>query len=178
MRWWWDPLCTRPTRLVGFYCASSLKQQSADRHVAHSDNIILIPSSFSLMLSGEATNTNFIVFVLIRSGLEPTIYRTRGEYVKHRTTDAVVYVLEPYVSWPDLLYEQFEYTTGLIRICKSKDRQCNGQMKGYVSTLLTMSTTMNRVGESYNFKASGFLWQFMLSNISILFSSNLCLRHT
>ena len=31
------------------------------------------------MLSGEATNTNFIVFDLLRSGLEHTIYRTRGE---------------------------------------------------------------------------------------------------
>jgi hypothetical protein len=27
MRWWWGPLCTRPTHLVGFfYSASSLKQ--------------------------------------------------------------------------------------------------------------------------------------------------------
>ena len=32
------------------------------------------------MLSGEATNTNFIVFDLIRLGLKPTIYRTRREY--------------------------------------------------------------------------------------------------
>jgi hypothetical protein len=31
------------------------------------------------MLSGEATNTNFIVFGLTRPSLEPTIYRTRGE---------------------------------------------------------------------------------------------------
>jgi hypothetical protein len=28
------------------------------------------------MLSGEATNTNFIVFGLTRPGLQPTIYRT------------------------------------------------------------------------------------------------------
>jgi len=28
------------------------------------------------VLSGEATNTNFIDFALNRSGLEPTIYRT------------------------------------------------------------------------------------------------------
>jgi hypothetical protein len=42
------------------------------------------------MLSGEATNTNFIVFGLTRSGLEPTIYRTRGEHANHCTTDAVV----------------------------------------------------------------------------------------
>ena len=32
------------------------------------------------MLSGEATNANFIVFGLTLSGLEPTIYRTLGEH--------------------------------------------------------------------------------------------------
>jgi len=32
------------------------------------------------VLTGEATNTNFIVFDLTRPGLETTIYRTRGEY--------------------------------------------------------------------------------------------------
>ena len=42
------------------------------------------------MLSGEATNTNFIVFGLTRPGFEPTIYRTRGEHVYHYATDAVI----------------------------------------------------------------------------------------
>jgi hypothetical protein len=37
----------------------------------------------------EATNTNFIVFGLTRSGLKPTIYRTQGENANHYTTDAV-----------------------------------------------------------------------------------------
>jgi len=41
------------------------------------------------MLSEEATNTNFIVFGLTRSRLEPTIYRTRGELSNHYTTNAV-----------------------------------------------------------------------------------------
>ena len=41
------------------------------------------------MLSGEATNTNFLVFGLTRSGLQPRIYHTRGEHVDHYTTDAV-----------------------------------------------------------------------------------------
>jgi hypothetical protein len=35
-------------------------------------------------------NTSVIVFGLTRSGLEPTIYRTRGEHSKHYTTDAVL----------------------------------------------------------------------------------------
>ena len=46
--WWWCPLCTRPTRLVGFYCASSLKQHSAGRHVASLWHIIMIPKPTSL----------------------------------------------------------------------------------------------------------------------------------
>jgi hypothetical protein len=33
------------------------------------------------MLSGDATNTNFIIFGFTQSGLEPTIYRTRGETI-------------------------------------------------------------------------------------------------
>jgi hypothetical protein len=37
----------------------------------------------------RATNTNFIVFGLTRSGLESTIYRTRSENANHYTTDAV-----------------------------------------------------------------------------------------
>ena len=36
------------------------------------------------MLGGEATNTNFIVFGLTRSGLELTICRTRGEQANQR----------------------------------------------------------------------------------------------
>ena len=56
---------------LDLYSASSLKQQSAVRHVAPLGHIILIPSQPVLaisplccMLSGEATNTNFIVFGL------------------------------------------------------------------------------------------------------------------
>ena len=41
------------------------------------------------MFSGKATRTNFIVFDLTRPGLEPTIYRTRGEHANHYTSDAV-----------------------------------------------------------------------------------------
>jgi hypothetical protein len=40
------------------------------------------------VFSGEATNTNFIVFGLTRPGLEPMIYRTLGEHANHYTIDA------------------------------------------------------------------------------------------
>jgi hypothetical protein len=49
MRWWWGLLCTRRTRWDEF--AISLKQQSADRHVASLGHIILIPSQPVFALS-------------------------------------------------------------------------------------------------------------------------------
>jgi hypothetical protein len=49
----------------------------------------LVYSEFLDFVVGEATNTNFIIFVLTRSRLEPTIYRTRGEHANTNTTDAV-----------------------------------------------------------------------------------------
>jgi hypothetical protein len=40
------------------------------------------------MFSGEAINTNFIVFGLTRPGIKPTIYCTQGEHANHYTTYA------------------------------------------------------------------------------------------
>ena len=42
------------------------------------------------MLSGEATITNCIVFGVTQTGLDPTIYHTRGKHANHYTTDAVI----------------------------------------------------------------------------------------
>jgi hypothetical protein len=60
---------TRPTHFIGFYSASSLKQQFSDRHVASLGHITLIPrqpvftlSPYCIVLREEATNTNVIVF--------------------------------------------------------------------------------------------------------------------
>jgi len=47
---WW-PLCTRPKCKVGFYSASSLEQQSLDRHVAPVGHIILFPGQPVFALS-------------------------------------------------------------------------------------------------------------------------------
>ena len=44
------------------------------------------------MLSGEVTQIPILVFGLTRPGLEPTIYRTRGEHANHYATDAVTTV--------------------------------------------------------------------------------------
>jgi hypothetical protein len=67
------------------YCASSLKQQSADRDVAPLGHIILIPKQpvFALSPSGEATNVNFIVFWFDQIGDRfPEIYQSNGIYTR------------------------------------------------------------------------------------------------
>ena len=40
------------------------------------------------MLSGEVTNTYFIVFGLTRARLDPKIYRTRGKHANHYAINA------------------------------------------------------------------------------------------
>ena len=64
-----------------------VKQQSINSIIwTHSES----SSRGSYSCSREATITKFIVFDFTRSGLEPTIYRTRSEYADHYTTDAVL----------------------------------------------------------------------------------------
>ena len=86
--WWWGLLCSRPTLWVGFlHSASSLKQKSADRHVAPLGHIIPIPSQpvfLFLLNAGRSTK-----YQLNSLGLEPTIYRTRGEHANDYTTDVI-----------------------------------------------------------------------------------------
>ena len=81
--------------LLNFYSASSQYETTVRGQTCHftrthypdSEPTNLCP--FSLMLSGEALNTNFIVFGLTLSGFESTIYHTRGEHANQYTTDAV-----------------------------------------------------------------------------------------
>jgi hypothetical protein len=79
---------------LDFYSASSLKQQSAGRHVTQLGHIILVLNQPVIVLSpcvisGEAADTNFIVFFMTTSALDSTIYRTRAEHANHYTTDTV-----------------------------------------------------------------------------------------
>ena len=82
--------------------------------------------SFLLLLNaacGEATNTNFIVFGLTRSGLERTSYCTWGEHANHYTTDAVQIwlYLHVHIYNPWHLQLQKENTEGYIEYLKSID---------------------------------------------------------
>ena len=97
------------------YSASSLKQQSAGRHVAPLWHIILILSQtvFALysqccMLSREAINTNFIVFGLMRQRFKPTIYDTQGQHANHYTTDAVLKIK---IIYQYHIYDNLPFTT-------------------------------------------------------------------
>ena len=94
-RWWGGPLCTRPTRLVDLYSASSLKQWSADRYVAPLWHIILIPSqpvfAFSLMLHAWQRSSKYQFYNLwfdpIGAQAHNLLYWV--EHTNHYTTDAV-----------------------------------------------------------------------------------------
>jgi len=94
---------------MDFYSASSLKQQSAGRHVAPLGHIILIPTQpvFALspkccVLSGEATNISFIVFGLTTPGLKPTppmsfkfcrtFYFIYNAYLQYKATLKKIYL--------------------------------------------------------------------------------------
>ena len=59
-----------------------------------------------IVLSGEATNT--IVFDLTRSGLESTIYHTRGEHVNHYTTDTVTRLVKLLEGLINSSYSRFK----------------------------------------------------------------------
>ena len=80
------------------------------------------------MLSREATNTNFIVFGLIRPGLEPTIYCSKDGYANHYPTDAALYIMynpvyyipktvtvsiEIVIYFPNCILTYFRYTAKL-----------------------------------------------------------------
>ena len=59
------------------------------------------------VLSGEATNTNFIVNGLTRLGLEPTIYRTRNKHANHYTNDVVILYMY-LISWKYFIVDTVE----------------------------------------------------------------------
>jgi hypothetical protein len=59
------------------------------------------------VLSGEATNTNFIVFGFTQPGLELTIYRDRGEHANHYVTDAFEHCLFFWSNRVTLLSKKF-----------------------------------------------------------------------
>ena len=99
MKWWWSPLYTRSARLIGFIIVLVHRNNSPRIDISsHSDTLSWFRANQSLLflfnaacLAEKQQITNFVVFGLTRPGLEPTIYRTRGDHANHYATDAVVY---------------------------------------------------------------------------------------
>ena len=85
MRWWWSPICTRPTCWFGFLVLAHWNNSPPLDIELHSDtlfwsgaNWVFALSPLWRVLNGEATKNYFKVFGLTRPGLEPTIYHTWG----------------------------------------------------------------------------------------------------
>jgi hypothetical protein len=102
MRSCWGSFCTRPTRLVCLFVVLAGWNNSPQIDMSSPlGHIIQIPSqpvfalsAYCCVLSGEATNSNGIVFGFTRSGIEPTIYRTQNEHIYHYITDSVICFIE------------------------------------------------------------------------------------
>jgi hypothetical protein len=100
---WWEQLTfdemimmyETNTLLFDFYSASSLKQQSAGRHVYSLGNILILSlGSFSLMLCAWLLSKkyHFIVFLLTWPRLKPMINRTCGKHANDYTTNPVTLI--------------------------------------------------------------------------------------
>jgi hypothetical protein len=138
MRWCCGSLCTRQTRLVGFYSDSSLTQQSAEGHVADSDTLSwfrAIICSFSLILRAERRSNTYQFYSL---WFDPIGARTHDlprprrahqplhllQYFDDKRRDCdkrpcVAKVVWSYLLWPE------ELDSGMavcpwIKICLSK----------------------------------------------------------
>jgi hypothetical protein len=70
------------------------------------------------MISGDATNTNFIVFGLTRLGVKPKIYRTRGKHANHYTTDLIYETnkIKAHINDPTITLFMFNLSFILVMI--------------------------------------------------------------
>ena len=91
MKWWWRPLCAGTKRLIGSFSASSLKQQSAGRHVAPLGHLILIPRRTVCVVTLNFAEKQQlpISWSFVWTDRDSNIYLTRDEHASYCTTDAV-----------------------------------------------------------------------------------------
>jgi hypothetical protein len=73
-------------KYLTFFAFHSFKLSGMGGMNTSSHSQFLYYGCWTQLLSREATNTNFIVFSLIQSGFQPTIYGTRGEYANYYTS--------------------------------------------------------------------------------------------
>jgi hypothetical protein len=87
------------------------------------------------VFSGEATNTNFIVFGLQLPGLESTIYHTQGEHANHHATDAVSNVYVELIN----MFKLINFKSG----CKGKSCKPKTIKLVFVASPLSTQKTCN-----------------------------------
>ena len=111
MRWWWGPLCTRPTLLAGFLLV-----------LAHWSNISWIDMSpHSNTLSWFPANKSLLFLLNQRSNIYQFYslwfnpIRARGEHANHYTTDLPVDETSNIVSEWLLLNNYIMERTSYIR---------------------------------------------------------------
>ena len=87
------------------------------------------------MLIGEAANTNFIVFGLTWPGLEPTIYRTRGEHANITPPTRFALIEATYKD----LYTTctFSFKRSVSTVYRSRERVFYNLVVIYTTHLLT-----------------------------------------
>lgn len=146
-----------------FYSISSLKKQSAGKHVISLRHIIpiLIQPVFDLtsesyVLSGEADSSKYRFHNLsIDQIWAPSIYRTRSEHINHYTIDAV-----PSIQWMRNIHYLAFYQNSIIFCVK------------WNSSLETISLAqMERavISASHKFKRSiRKVWYVMCNLIKIV----------
>ena len=78
------------------------------------------------MLSGEVTNTTLIVFGLTRPEVEPTIYRTRGEYANYYTTDEAILYNTPLITiYHTIIYKLHVFCLSICLILHNQNEPLN-----------------------------------------------------
>jgi hypothetical protein len=87
MRWWWGPLCSRPTHWNNSpRIDMSLHSNTLSWFRANQSLLFLLNAA---CLAEQQHIPIFLFFGLTRPGLEPTVYRTRGEHANLYSTDAI-----------------------------------------------------------------------------------------
>jgi hypothetical protein len=135
------------------------------------------------MLSGEATNTNFIVFGLTRTGLEPTIYHSRVEHANLYTTDAVNCLLDSgavptmwYLIFGFSIYFPHLSVTTCIHIYVYISHVCLRIRTPFVLFLLTCGSLYYSFSEEKIVFVK--LWCLLVSSTYIMYLRNfLCCTH-
>ena len=95
------------------------------------------------MPSGEATNTNFIVFGLTRSGFEPMIYSTRGKHANHCTNDQFYFCDSLWSFWVEVNAGFLLFVISVLTLEIKKRESWDSIIRFNPATFLCLSQVKN-----------------------------------